>query len=778
LTLIAVFVAGHCAWADEIDFNRDIRPILSENCFRCHGPDSGTREADLRLDQAEAALADRGGFAAIVPGDPESSEFWKRIVSTDDSDRMPPPDADKELKPEQIELLTRWIKEGAKWSPAWSYVSPRRHDVPPIKNAQAARNWIDNFVISRLEREGLTLNQSADPVMLVRRLSFDLTGLPPMQEMVDAFVADPSEAAYEKLVDQLLASPHYGERMAMTWLDLVRFADTVGYHGDQLHNIWPFRDYVIHAFNTNMPFDQFTREQLAGDLLPDATEDQLIASGYNRLLQTSHEGGVQQKEYRAIYLADRVRNVSQVWMGATVGCAQCHDHKYDPYTAKDFYALGAFFSDIDDEAHLRPDRGGLDTSPTLRKPELDVLSVYQREQLAKLDKQIAALQDNDPSRAALQKERDELAKQKSPTMISHSVEPRTVRVQARGDWQDESGPIVDPAIPEFLGEVNKSQQARASRLDLANWFTDTEDGTGGLTARVMVNRYWAMVFGEGLARVLDDFGGQGEPPSHPELLDNLAVEYVESDWDTKHILKLIVMSNAYRQSSLTSPELRQRDPLNVLLARQNSFRLPAESVRDTLLAVSGLLDETVGGRSVRPYQPPKYFRYLNFPKREYEQDQGSEQWRRGVYMHWQRTFLHPMLKALDASTREECTARRPRSNTALAALTLLNDPNSIEAARGLAAEVLANDSQTSDEQRIQLAFQKATSRSPDETERDVLQELLKESRAHFASQPTASDELLALGMSDAGGDLSRQELAAWTSVSRAILNMSETTTRN
>lgn len=777
--MLAILLVAPAVWAaGEIDFNRDIRPILSENCFRCHGPDSSTREADLRLDQEEAALADRGGYAAIMPGDPDASEFLRRINSTDEGEQMPPPDSGKKLKPAQIELLTRWIKDGAKWSPAWSYVSPKRHEVPRVVNKEKVRNWIDSFVLARLEREKISPAEQADPVTLVRRLHFDLTGLPPKPEVVDAFVTDSSDAAYEKLVDELLASPHFGEQLAVMWLDLVRFADTVGYHGDQTHNIWPYRDYVIHAFNTNLPFDQFTREQLAGDLLPDSTEDQLIASGYNRLLQTSHEGGVQLKEYRAIYLADRVRNVSQVWMGATVGCAQCHDHKYDPYTARDFFSLGAFFADIEDERHLVDDTG-LNDLPSSRFPEREVLSVYQREKLTELDRQISAAVENDDeqARAALEEQRDKLAKQKALTMISHSIEPREVRVQARGDWQDESGEIVGPAVPEFLGKA-RSDDLRASRLDLANWFTDSKQGIGGLTARVMVNRYWALLFGEGLARVLDDFGGQGEPPSHPELLDNLAVEYVESGWDTKHILKMIVMSGTYRQSSQTDAATVEHDPLNVLLARQNRFRLPAESVRDALLSVSGLIDLTVGGPSARPYQPPKHYQYLNFPKREYQQHTGSEQWRRGVYMHWQRTFLHPMLKAFDASTREECSAKRPRSNTALSALVLLNDPNSVEAARAFAARILSEHPAASDAERIDFAFRETISRLPSDTERQVVAELLKSSREVYAKEPNAAKSFVAIGMSPVGTDLPRDELAAWTSASRAILNMSETTTRN
>lgn len=779
--LLLLAAVGACTLVgNEIDFNRDIRPILSENCFQCHGPDSGTREADLRLDRHEDAIADRGAYTAIVPGDVEASELIRRITSEDEFVIMPPPDSHKSLKPEQIALLKRWIAGAAEWSPAWSYVPPKRHELPTVKDKSWSKNWIDRFVLARLEKEGLTPNRPADPVTLVRRLYFDLMGLPPTPSVVEKFVADPSDAAYEKLVDELLASQHYGERMAVMWLDLVRFADTVGYHGDQTHNVWPFRDYVIHSFNHNKPFDEFTREQLAGDLLPDATEDQIIASGYNRLLQTSHEGGNQLMEYRAIYLADRVRNVSLIWLAATVGCAQCHDHKYDPYTAKDFYSLGAFFADLEEEAHITGgDSLGANTLPTKRPPEKRVLSVYQRERLAEIDKQLDQLseQTDKTKIASLRNEKDQITNHKPWMMYSHSIEPRPVRVLARGDWQDESGELVGPAVPGFMGKIETDKE-RPSRLDLAEWLTCEQSGIGGLTARVMVNRYWALLFGEGLARVLDDFGGQGEPPSHPELLDNLAVEYLDSGWDTKQMMKLMVMSNTYRQSSQASNELDGRDPLNKLLARQASFRLPAEGVRDTLLTVSGLLDSTIGGRSVMPYQPPKVYQHLNFPKREYEQDVGNEQWRRAIYMHWQRTFLHPMLKAFDASTREECAAKRPRSNTALAALTLLNDPNCVEAARVLASRILGEQPKADDEQKIQFAYRLATSRLPDATEVAALKELLIASRDYYGKDNAKSDELLAIGMSKVGRNLPKAELAAWTTVSRAILNLGETITRN
>jgi len=778
--LIYFYISSvHIALAENIDFNRDIRPILSDKCFQCHGPDAETRETDLRLDEEESAKGDLGGYAAVVDGDTAASELILRITSSDESDQMPPIDSGKHLSENQIELLRKWIAQGAVWSPAWSYVPPRKWDLPAVANRQWGRNWIDRFILSRLESEDVSPTEEADLVTLIRRLSFDLTGLPPRPDMVARYLADPSEATYSSIVDELLASPHFGERMAMYWLDLVRFADTVGYHGDQPHSIWPYRDYVVHAFNQDMPFDQFTREQLAGDLLPDPSIDQQIATGYNRLLQTSHEGGVQLKEYRAIYMADRVRNVSQVWMGATVGCAQCHDHKYDPYTAHDFYSLGSFFADIDDEHHLR-ERDNLDGNklPTPRLPELDVLSVYQREQLADVERQLAAAEQlrDETASEQLTQLRDELAGNMARTMVVEPSAPREVRVLPRGDWLDETGPVVQPAVPKFLGEVGTGDEL-ATRLDFANWLTDPEHGTGGLTARVMANRFWYLLFGEGLARVLDDFGGQGEPPSHPELLDNLAVEFVDSGWDVKHMMKLIVTSSTYRQSSRTDSKRRTLDPLNRLVGRQARFRLPAEMVRDTVLSISGLLDETIGGPSVKPYQPPGYYQHLNFPERSYEPDHGSDLWRRSVYVHWQRQFLHPMLKALDAPSREECTAKRQRSNTPLAALTLLNDPIFVEAARCFAEETLQAEL-ADDDQRLDFVFMQALSRAPDADERALLTTLLSQSREYYDQAESSAEELMSVGEAEIPTELAVADLAAWTTVARAVINLAETSTRN
>lgn len=756
-----------------VDFNRDVRPILADKCFSCHGPDEKHRKADLRLDDEKAATA----AGVLSPGKPADSALMQRILAEDEAELMPPKKSGKKLTAVEIMMLRKWIAAGAKYAPHWAYVPPAKREVPKAKHQTA--NWIDHFLFARLEREGLSPSPEADRRILVRRLYFDLTGLPPTPEQVEAFVNDKAPTAYEKLVDRLLASEHYGERMAMYWLDLVRYADTVGYHGDQDHHATPYRDYVIDAFNLNLPFDQFTREQLAGDLLPNPTTDQKIATCYNRLLQTSHEGGVQAKEYLSIYAADRVRNLSAVWMGATVGCSQCHDHKFDPYTAKDFYSLAAFFADVDEEKHLRG--GGADAIPTKRAPEIPVHTRRERERLAELEAKIAELEKQPASDeqkkhlTAFTKQRDALKKAQRLVMVTQSrATPRTMRVLPRGNWLDETGPEVQPAVPAFMGKLGTKD--RATRLDLANWLTDAKTGAGGLTARVFVNRLWYLFFGTGLSKSLEDFGAQGEAPIHPELLDQLAMEFVGKKWDVRHIVKFIVMSRAYRQSSLESQALKERDPENRLLARQGRWRLPAESIRDNAIFVSGLLVFDVGGPSAKPYQPAGFYKHLNFPKREYVSDADAKQWRRGVYVHWQRQYLHPMLKAFDASTREECAAQRARSNTPLAALVLLNDPTFVEAARVLAQRVLTDGGKTAAE-RVAFAFRQVTSRTPDNTESKVLLKLLEKNRAAYVADAKAAGDLLKIGQSPMPKDVNAAELAAWTAVCRALLNLSETITR-
>ena len=822
-----LFGSGNFASAAEpVDFARDIRPILSDRCFHCHGPDANKREGELRLDQSPKA--DR---QIVVKGNLTKSLLWKRISSADPETRMPPVESGKPLNAEEVALIRKWIEQSGKWSQHWAYEFPIRTLPATHENRH---NIVDRLLEERMKAERVQPAAEADRVTLIRRVSFDLTGLPPAPEEVDAFVNDKSPDAWEKVVDRLLASEAYGERMAVYWLDLVRYADTVGYHGDQDHNSSPYRDWVIDAFIDNMPFDQFTRTQLAGDLLPDAGTDELIATGYNRLLQTSHEGGVQAKEYLAMYAADRVRNLSAVWLGGTLGCAQCHDHKYDPYTTRDFYSMAAFFADVDETDHLTR---GSNALPTRRIPEIKVHTKRERARIAALDafieKATKELNNDDPTVDLAPKYRKELEQKLASAnaehaallkaarlaMITKSVKPRVMRVLPRGDWLDDSGEIVQPSIPHFLGILDKPD--RATRLDLANWLTDHRKGVGLLTARVFANRFWYLMFGRGLTRSLDDFGGQGEPPSHPKLLDRLAFEFVDSGWDVKAQMKLLAMSDAYRRSSVLvpsppeggeggrrpdeggagkptvtraapSPALRAPSPpegegtgsgagerlrAEKLFAVQTRSRLPAEMVRDNALAISGLLVRQIGGASVKPYQPPGYYRHLNFPTRKYAHHTDDRQWRRGLYVHWQRQFLHPMLKAFDAPRREECTAQRAKSNTPLAALTLLNDPTFVEAARAFAARILSEGGSATDG-RLDFAYRLAVSRQPDEFEMKVLSTLLAGSLNRFSASKDSAQQLVATGQAPVDGQHPPAELAAWTSVARAILNLNETNTRN
>ena len=564
--LICLFFCNCCRAQNQttIDFNRDVKPILSNHCFACHGPDETTREAGLRLDVNESALAEleSGEGNAIVPGNIDDSILVSRIETAESWALMPPAHYGKPLTDSQISTLKAWIKQGALYEKHWAYRDLVRPSVPDMKGIEAS-NPIDAFLLDAMKQAGaqqkeLTLAPVADHQSLVRRLHLDLTGLPP------GFVTDippdiaNNRQAYAELVERLLQSPAYGERMASYWLDLVRYADTVGYHGDQEHRVTPYRDWVINAFNENMPFDQFTIEQLAGDFLPNPTTDQLIATGYNRLLQTTHEGGAQDKEYLAKYFSDRVRNVSDVWFGATVACAECHDHKYDPIPQADFYRLGAFFADVKEQgAYNSPN-----STPTTRPPEIQVLSPLVKAELVNLKLEQLAIesslktveQKNHAGSLArsfadrltyLNLEVEKIRSNKQWTMITVQTEPRPVRVLHRGDWMDTSGKMVQPGILSALEQIESDR--RLNRLDLANWIVGDSNP---LTARVMANRLWYLCFGEGLYRTLEDSGAQGKPPTHPELLDWLAVELIENGWDIKHVLRLIIHSRAYRQSSL------------------------------------------------------------------------------------------------------------------------------------------------------------------------------------------------------------------------------------
>lgn len=733
----------------------------------------------MRLDQEAAALA-----SVIVPGNPDRSELIARVASNDPDVRMPPAEANKPaLTPEQIDVLRQWIAAGADYEPHWSYIPPQRPVAPAASIGAIVHNEIDRFLAARLESLGWAPAAAADGPTLVRRLYFDLTGLPPTPEQVDEYLNDQSPEAYVRLVDRLLASEAYGERMASWWFDLVRFANTVGYHGDQEHRITPYRDYVIKSFNDNLPFDQFTIEQLAGDLLPNPMMWQRVASGYNRLLQTTHEGGAQDAEYRAKHLADRVRNVSETWLGASMGCAECHDHKFDPYTQDDFYGLGAFFADVDHYGSF--EKVAKNTTPSERPPEMLAWTLPVYREIEKCDRRIAELEQSlvGVIDAKWQERLHELSEMKAaraqlesrfePTMITQAIEPRTVRVLPRGNWMDESGPVVEPHVPHCFKQLD-IEGRRANRLDLARWIVARDNP---LTARVTVNRLWQRLFGVGLSKTVIDLGSQGEWPVNQELLDWLAVEFMESGWDVKHVIRLMVTSHAYRQSSRPRPELDAVDPENRLVGRQSRFRLDAEQIRDNALAVSGLLVMQTGGGVSRPYQPAGYYAPLNFPEREYEPSTDSNQFRRSAYVHWQRQFLHPWLVAFDAPTREECTAQRPVSNTPSAALVLLNDPSFVEAARALAERTL-NSGGASDDDRLQWAWRIATGRRAASEEISLLAGLLEQHRRHYRDQREAAGSLVGVGVSSRDTAIDAAELAAWTSVTRVLLNLNETITRN
>ena len=773
--------AADAALPDRIEFNRDVRPILSDNCFKCHGFDKKHREGDRRLDTRDGALADNEGVRAIVPGKLGESDAHVRIHSTDKDEKMPPPDSGKKLTARQIAILDKWIGQGAEYQQHWAYIVPVRPAVPPAGDAAFVKNPIDALVLARQRELGLAHAAEADRATLIRRVSLDLIGLPPTPAEGDAFVADQSPDAYEKLVDRLLASPAYGERMAIGWLDLVRYADTVGYHSDNPRNVWPYRDYVIRAFNENKPFDRFTIEQLAGDLLPGATREQKVASAYNRLLLTTEEGGAQAKDYEARAVTDRVRAIGTTWLAQTTACCQCHDHKYDPILTRDFYRLGAFFADVKEAAIGKREDGML-----IGTPEEEAKVKVFDGRIAALEAEVNALPKDLPkalplpgfedARIFIEEAREERKKFIAPLarcLVTETAAPRTVRVLPRGDWMHENGEVVEPGVPAFLPQP-KVEGRRLTRLDLGEWLVGRDNP---LTARVFVNRMWKQYFGIGLSKVLDDVGAQGEPPVNPALLDWLACEFVESGWDVKRLVRLMVTSGTYRQSSQAPKALVERDPFNREVARQSRFRLDAEIVRDNALAISGLLVRKIGGPSVKPYQPAGYWENLNFPTREWEADTGENQWRRGLYTWWQRSYLQPSLLAFDAPSREECAAERTRSNIPQQALALLNDPTYVEAARVFAARIV-KEGGADTAQRIAWAYRQALGRAPRTDELRVATALFGKHLAHYANDAAAAEQLVKAGLAPVAKDVNVSELAAWTSVARVILNLHETITRS
>ena len=1028
--------AAEPALPEKVEFNRDIRPIMSDTCFHCHGPDAKSREAGMRLDLREEALKKTKSDAVpIVPGKPDESEIIGRIFDADEP--MPPEKAHKPLTARQKNLIRRWVEQGAVYEPHWAYAPLKKPALPggtAIENRKSAiessPNPIDAFVTAKLAEKNISPSPEAPANRLLRRVSLDLTGLPPTPDELRAFASDRSgsDVRYAKQVDRLLASAHFGERMAVWWLDVARFADTVGFHGDQNQRIFPYRDYVINAFNANKRFDQFTIEQLAGDLLPSPTNEQLVATGYNRLNMMTREGGAQPKEYLAKYGAERVRSVAAAWFGSTFGCAECHDHKFDPIKTRDFYELQSFFADVKQWGVYanygytpEPELIGVDNDSPF-PPEIEVESPYLKKEFLRAQRELALhltatrekLERDPKAQAALAAwERDERrflvanpsgwnspvptaavlrngqsipnrtvvigedlsvkvdkalvkgdavevtldaaelgrlaalrvevvpgeddsassgkavtvsvmivgadGKKRKATMatgeatakrtiyrggaevfglgvewrlpktapaaplraiwllevpvelaagekvqvsiggdntlplrfalspfgaadplevasaallkalasdkrtaeqkqlvadawqmstaadraaydasrklfaalreldhgrtwslVTQTAQPFAVRVLPRGNWQDETGAVVLPSTPSFLpARVESTPDKRLTRLDLAKWIVSNENP---ITARAVMNRLWQQFFGIGLSATVDDLGSQGEPPSHPELLEWLASEFRDSGWDVKHMIRLIVTSRTYRQSSSLRPELKEIDPANRLLASQNPRRLEAEFVRDNALFIAGALNlADIGGPSVKPYQPDGYYEALQFPDRKYVASTGPEQWRRGVYMHWQRTFLHPMLANFDAPSRDECAALRTVSNTPQQALTLLNDPTFVEAARLFAARLLdEKPDAANDEARIARAYRLALARDPKPAEAASLKKFLATQREYYRANPADAEKLIKVGFAPPSSSKSPPdpaELAAWTSLCRVVLNAQETITR-
>jgi hypothetical protein len=674
---------------DTIDYIFDVKPILSDRCYLCHGPDEGTREGGLRLDTKEGAFKAIGENLdryAIVPGKPEQSMLVSKIINTDPQKVMPPISSNLELSEYEKQVLIKWIEQGAEWKDHWSFVPPKKPELPQIKNQEWASNSVDYFISKRLEQENLKPSEEASKEQLIRRVYFDLTGLPPAIEDIDAFINDKDANAYEKVIDKLLASTAYGERMAATWLDISRYADTHGYQDDLERIMWPWRDWVISAFNRNIPYDKFVKWQLAGDLLPNATPEQIVATAFNRNHKITQEGGVIDEEYRVEYVMDRANTTSKAILGLTMECARCHDHKYDPISQKEFYSFYSFFNKVDEKGRI--DYGEI--------PEPNI-KITQKE----IDETLAFI--NLP---------DSIKEVKLMVMKDNAPNRKTYTLK-RGQY-DAPDEEVDLGTPKVI--LKYSDSLPKNRLGLANWLFSKNNS---LTSRVAVNRMWQHIFGVGIVSTSEDFGNQGALPSHPELLDWLAVTFMEEGWDMKKMYKRLVMSSTYKQTSKTTPSLLELDPDNVLLARYSRSKLSAEMIRDNALAVSGLLVDKIGGPSVKPYQPPGLWAETTGggggSTAKYIPDTGENLHRRSLYTFWKRTVPPPTMMTFDTPTRDFCEVRRQKTSTPLQALVMLNDPQLIEAAEHLAKNTL-KDHTMSQNDRINHIFRKITSRLPTEEE--------------------------------------------------------------
>jgi hypothetical protein len=748
-----------------LDFRKEILPILSEHCFLCHGPDSKTRKADLRLDLKEGAF--RKAEPVIVPGQSAQSELYRRVSSGDPDEIMPPRKSGKPLTPQQIALLKKWIDQGASWSRHWAFEPPRRQAPPSVKEIGWPRNPIDAFVLARLEAGKVGHSPPAAKATLIRRVYLDLTGLPPSPREVDEYLTDRSPDAYDRLVDRLLASPAYGERMAMDWLDGARYADTNGYQNDFSRTMWPWRDWVIAAFNANEPFDRFTIDQIAGDLRPGATLAHRIATGFNRNNRTVTEAGSIDEEWRVENAIDRVETTSMVFLGLTMGCGRCHDHKYDPISQAEFYQFLGFFNSVNEKGVYTETKGNV--PPLIVLPRAD-----DSRWLGELDLAIAVARAYGTKKHAdlLSKQRADYETTIPSVMVMEDLpKPRPTYLLKRGQYdQPDRSRALGPDTPTCLPAL--PSDAPRDRMGLARWLVSPDNP---LTARVEVNRIWQYHFGQGLVKTAENFGVQGEPPSHPELLDWLAIELIRTGWDVKAMHRLIVTSATYQQAARVPPALLARDPENRLLARGPRFRLSAEVVRDNALAIAGLLAPRIGGPSVKPYQPAGLWEELAGGAGEgpYIQDKGADLYRRSLYVYRKRTVPHPAMSTFDAPSRETCQVKRARTNTPLQALELLNDVAYVEAARAL-AQLMIEEGGRSGEGRITYAFRRATARRPTPAELSLLRRGLERYRDAFRSSPAAAEQLIRHGESPPDPNVDRVELAACTATAGVILNLDET----
>ncbi|WP_221284657.1 PSD1 and planctomycete cytochrome C domain-containing protein [Mucilaginibacter sp. SP1R1] len=736
---------------DVISYNFNIRPILSDKCYKCHGPDASKREANLRLDVPESAynaLKDNPQAHALVPSEPDLSEVYRRISTPDTTELMPPPSSNlKKLSPYEVDLIKKWIKQGAKYEKHWAFVPPQLPAVPQVKNTAWPKNQIDNFVLQKLEQKGIDPNPEADKERLLKRVSLDLTGLPPSLPTMDAFLADKSSDAYQKVVDQLMQSQQYGEKMALHWLDVARYADSHGYQDDNYRSQWPWRDWVIHAFNENLPYDKFITWQLAGDLLPNSTKEQLLATGFNRNHKITEEGGVIDEEYRVSYVTDRTNTFGKALLGITLECAHCHDHKYDPFSQKEYYQVYSFFNNVK-EVGIQSTVGGPETYA--KRPIMQISNEDVKKVLNFINKQ-------DTAKLIV-------------SVMGDSDKVRPTYILKRGNY-DAHGDEVEPGTPKsilpFAGNYPKN------RLGLAEWLFNKNNP---LAARVFVNQTWQEFFGKGIVKSSGDFGMQGDLPSHPELLDWLAVDFREHGWDMKRLVKQIVMSATYRQSAALTPEKAKSDPENTYLSRGPRYRLPAEFVRDMVLASSGLLTRTIGGPSVNPYQPPGLWENATSGRgilANYKQVHGPNLYRRGMYTLIKRTVPPASLGIFDASNRDQCEVKRLRTNTPLQALVMLNDPTVLEASRVLAAKLLQDNS--SGTAKVSKAFRLIMCRHPQQKELAILTAYYNDELKTM--KKTDAEKLLNVGEYPVPANADKITLAAMMKVVDTIYNLEEAITK-